>query len=369
MTVPFLDLKIQYSSIQEEIAGAIARVLDSGQFILGPEVKHFEERFAHAHHASHAIATNNGTSALHLALWALGVGSGDEVILPVNTFIATAEAIVLCGAKPVFVDCDEYYNIDVEQVESRISQRTKAIIPVHLYGQPARMDALRHIADRYQMALVEDAAQAHLATFDGESIGTWSRAACFSFYPGKNLGAYGEGGAVITNDPDLAKQMRLLRDHGSETKYQHIVAGHNYRLEALQAAILNVKLQYLEGWTRQRRNHAVRYRELLHGCPNILLPKEHSLATSVYHLYIVQAEHRERLQEHLTAAGIGTGLHYPVPLHLQPCFANLGYKEGAFPRAEAAAKRLLSLPMFPELTDEQIEFVAESILNCYNPND
>ncbi|HWF43954.1 MAG TPA: DegT/DnrJ/EryC1/StrS family aminotransferase [Candidatus Kapabacteria bacterium] len=369
MTVPFLDLKNQYSSIQSEIAGAITRVLDSGQFILGPEVKRFEERFARAHHATDAIATNNGTSALHLALWALGVKSGDEVILPVNTFIATAEAIVLCGAKPVFVDCDEYYNIDVEQVERRISQRTKAIIPVHLYGQPARMDALRHIAGRYQIALVEDAAQAHLATFDGESVGASSRAACFSFYPGKNLGAYGEGGAVITNDPDLAKQMRLLRDHGSETKYQHIVAGHNYRLEALQAAILNVKLEYLESWTRLRRNHAARYRELLHGCPNIHLPKEHSLATSVYHLYVVQADHRDRLQEHLTAAGIGTGLHYPVPLHLQPCFASLGYKEGAFPRAETSVKRLLSLPMFPELTDEQIQFVAESILNFYNPND
>ena len=366
MRVPFLDLKAQYSTIKTEIAEAIARVLDSGQFILGPEVQRFEEDFASWHHAEHAIATNNGTSALHLALWAMGIGRGDEVILPVNTFIATAEAVLLCGATPIFIDHDEYYNIDTEQVESRITQRTKAIIAVHLYGQPARMDALKHIADRYGIALLEDAAQAHLATFGGKSVGALSQAACFSFYPGKNLGAYGEGGAVITNDSALATKMRLLRDHGSESKYRHIVAGHNYRLEALQAAILNVKLQYIEEWTASRRRHAEEYNQMLRDCPHIQIPKEHALAKSVYHLYVIQAADRDGLREHLERANIGTGLHYPVPLHQQPCFAYLGYKEGAFPRTEASANRIVSLPMFPELTEMQLQYVAESVCNFYD---
>jgi dTDP-4-amino-4,6-dideoxygalactose transaminase len=366
MHVPFLDLKAQYSTIKSEIGEAVTRVLDSGQFILGPEVQRFEEGFAHLHSANHAIATNNGTSALHLALWAMGISRDDEVILPVNTFIATAEAVLLCGARPVFVDHDEYYNIDVEQVESRITRRTKAIIAVHLYGQPAKMDALKRITDRHGIAILEDVAQAHLATFEGKSVGAWSHAACFSFYPGKNLGAYGEGGAVITNDSALNHKMRLLRDHGSESKYQHVVAGHNYRLEALQAAILNVKLKYIEAWTASRRRHAEEYNQMLHDCHQIQLPKEYSQAKSVYHLYVIQAADREGLREHLERATIGTGMHYPVPLHQQPCFAYLGYKGGAFPRAEASAKRILSLPMFPELTEAQIKYVAENIRNFYN---
>ena len=365
MRVPFLDLKTQYSRIKPEIGEAIERVFDSGQFILGPEVRSFEERFAREHRAAHTIATNNGTSALHLALWAIGVERGDEVILPVNTFIATAEAILLCGATPIFVDHDEYYNIDTEQVEGRITLRTKAIVAVHLYGQAARMDALKQIADRYGIALIEDAAQAHLATFDDRFVGSWGNATAFSFYPGKNLGAYGEGGAVITNDSALLEKMLLLRDHGSKSKYQHVVAGHNYRLEALQAAILNVKLQHLEEWTASRRQYATQYGKLLSDCPFIQIPKEHSQVKSVYHLYVIQADNRERLLEYLDRADIGTGLHYPVPLHLQPCFAYLGYKEGAFPCAEASAKRILSLPMFPELTEAQVEYVAESIANFY----
>ena len=366
MRVPFLDLKTQYSTIKSEIGDAIERVLGSGQFILGPEVRSFEERFAHEHRVAHAVATNNGTSALHLALWAIGVGRGDEVILPVNTFIATAEAILLCGAIPIFVDHDEYYNIDTEQVEGRITVRTKAIIAVHLYGQPARMDVLKRLADRHGIALIEDAAQAHLAAFDDQFVGNWGSAAAFSFYPGKNLGAYGEGGAVITNDSAVAEKMLLLRDHGSQSKYQHVVAGHNYRLEALQAAILNVKLRYLEGWTALRRKHATQYGKLLDDCPFIQIPKEHSQAKSVYHLYIIQADNRDRLREHLDKADVGTGLHYPVPLHLQPCFAYLGWKEGAFPHAEASAKRIVSLPMFPELTEMQIEHVTRSILEFYH---
>ncbi len=366
MHVPFLDLKQQYDTIREEILDAVARVLDSTQYILGPEVLRFEEQFAAAHGAKHAVATNNGTSALHLALWALGIGRGDEVILPVNTFIATAEAILLCGATPIFVDHDDYFQIDPEQVQRRITRRTKAIIPVHLYGQMAPMDALKSIADRNSIFLLEDAAQAHLATLNEKPVGSWSRATAFSFYPGKNLGAYGEGGAVITQDAALAAKMRMIRDHGSQSKYRHEIAGHNYRLEALQAAILNVKLPHLAKWTDARRAHATVYSELLRDCKQIAMPREREGARSVYHLYVILAEDRDALKDYLEKKEIGTGLHYPVPLHLQPCFTNLGYKEGAFPRAERAAKKLLSLPMFPELRREQIEFVASSIVEFYN---
>ncbi|MDP4198946.1 MAG: DegT/DnrJ/EryC1/StrS family aminotransferase [Bacteroidota bacterium] len=365
MRVPFLDLKEQYHSIHSEIAQAITRVLDSGQYILGPEVSAFEEAFARTHNAPHGIAVNNGTSAVHLPLWALGLQRGDEVIVPVNTFIATAEAVVLTGATPVFVDHDEYYNLDVEQTAARIRRRTKALLPVHLYGQPARMDKLAALAERHDLWLVEDAAQAHLATFDGKSIGSWGDATAFSFYPGKNLGAYGEGGAVITHNAELNRRMRLLRDHGSETKYQHVMAGHNYRMEALQAAILNVKLQHLAQWTNLRRAHAARYSELLADCEPIQLPLEHPLSDPVYHLFVIQADRRDNLRDHLEANGIGAGLHYPVPLHMQPAFAQLGYKEGAFPKAEHAAKRILSLPMYPEMRDEQIEFVAKTIRTFY----
>jgi dTDP-4-amino-4,6-dideoxygalactose transaminase len=365
MHVPFLDLKEQYQKIRGEISEAVLRVLDSGQYIMGPEVQAFEHAFAAAHKAPHAITVNNGTSALHVALWALEIGRGDEVIVPVNTFIATAEAVVLTGATPVFVDHDEYYNLDVEQLASRIRRKTKAVIAVHLYGQPARMDAISEITNKHKIHLIEDAAQAHLATFGGKPIGSWGDATGFSFYPGKNLGAYGEGGATITHSDDLNKSIRLLRDHGSESKYNHVVSGHNYRLEALQAAILNVKLKYLPQWTSLRRANASRYSELLSGCPGIELPREHPSANAVYHLYVIQADDRDKLREHLDANGVSTGLHYPVPLHLQPAFKDLGYHEGSFPNAERAAKRIVSLPMYPELRDEQIEYVAECIRGFY----
>jgi dTDP-4-amino-4,6-dideoxygalactose transaminase len=365
MHVPFLDLKEQYQNIRGEITEAVTRVLDSGQYILGPEVQSFEQSFAAAHKAPHAVTVNNGTSALHIALWALDIGRGDEVIVPVNTFIATAEAVALTGATPVFVDNDEYYNISVEQLDSRIRRKTKAIMAVHLYGQPAQMDKIADIARRHKLHLIEDAAQAHLATFAGKPIGSWGDATGFSFYPGKNLGAYGEGGATITHSDDLNKRIRLLRDHGSETKYNHVLSGHNYRLEALQAAILNVKLKYLPQWTSLRRAHAARYSELLNDCPGIELPKEHSSANAVYHLYVIQADNREKLREHLDSKGVSTGLHYPVPLHLQPAFKDLGFREGSFSNAERSAKRIVSLPMYPELRDEQIEYVAESIREFY----
>lgn len=365
MHVPFLDLKQQYQTIRGEVTDAVQRVLDSGQFIMGPEVQSFERAFAAAHQAPHAVTVNNGTSALHIALWALGVGPGDEVIVPVNTFIATAEAVVLTGATPVFVDHDEYYNIDVAELASRVRGNTKAVMPVHLYGQPARMDAIAEVTKRHELTLIEDAAQAHLATFNGKPVGSWGDATGFSFYPGKNLGAYGEGGATITHRDEINATMRLLRDHGSETKYNHVVSGHNYRLEALQASILNVKLKYLPQWTALRRAHAARYSELLSDCPGIELPKEHSSAKSVYHLFVIQADDRDKLREFLDKKEISTGLHYPVPLHLQPAFKDLGNKEGTFPNAERSAKRIVSLPMYPELRDEQIEYVAACVREFY----
>jgi dTDP-4-amino-4,6-dideoxygalactose transaminase len=365
MRVPFLDLKLQYQSIREEIAGAVQRVLESSQYILGPEVTAFEEAFALAHGATHGIATNNGTSALHLALWALGIKRGDEVILPANTFIATAEAVLLCGATPIFVDHDEYYTLDAEDVERKITRRTRAIMAVHLYGQVADMTEIASIARRHGVMLIEDAAQAHLASLDGKIAGAWGKATGFSFYPGKNLGAYGEAGAVLTEDAALAEKMRRIRDHGSEKKYWHTITGHNYRLEALQGAILGVKLKHLEAWTNARQNRAAEYETLLSDLPEIILPKVRDGARHVYHLFVIQCKERDKLREFLEQREIATGLHYPIPLHLQPCFRNLGYKEGAFPRAERAAGRILSLPMYPELTSEHIAFVASSIREFY----
>jgi dTDP-4-amino-4,6-dideoxygalactose transaminase len=365
MHVPFLDLAAQYNTIREEILFTIQNVLDSTRFILGPEIESFESEFADAHNARFCVTTNNGTSALHLALWALGIGRGDEVIVPVNTFIATAEAVVLTGATPVFVDHDEFYGADPDSVAAAMRRRTKALLPVHLYGQPADMNRLSSAAATRNIAIIEDAAQAHLAKLDGKFVGSWSRATCFSFYPGKNLGAYGEGGAVITNEQELNRMMRLLRDHGSETKYVHTVSGQNYRLEALQGAILRVKLKRLQDWTANRQHRAQLYAKLLANVPEVSVPKTREGAEPVYHLYVIEADRRDELKDHLAKQGIDTGLHYPIPLHLQAAFSGLGYKQGAFPRAEASAKRILSLPMYPELTEDQIEYVARSIAQFY----
>ncbi len=365
MHVPFLDLKAQYHSIRDEITAAVDRVLESTQFILGPEVSAFEEAFAHAHDSQYGVACNNGTSALHLALWALGIKRGDEVIVPVNTFIATAEAVMLCGATPVFVDHDEYYHLDPEDLERKITRRTKGILPVHLYGQIANMPEIYSIAHNHNITIIEDAAQAHLASLNGKKVGAWGMATGFSFYPGKNLGAYGEAGAVITSNGGLAETMKRLRDHGSEKKYVHILAGHNYRMEALQGAILNVKLKYLEEWTEARRTAAALYNTLLADIPHISVPNVRDDTRHVYHLYVIQSANRDALQHFLAEHEIATGLHYPIPLHLQPCFKEIGYKEGAFPNGERSAKRILSLPMYPELRKEQIEFVAESIREFY----
>jgi dTDP-4-amino-4,6-dideoxygalactose transaminase len=365
--VPFLDLKAQYSSIKAEVNPAIQNVLDKAAFILGEEVTQFETEFGRAHDARHCCGVSSGTDGNHVVLWALGVGPGDEVIIPVNTFIATAWGATLCGATPVFVDCDiDNYNIDPKEIESKITSRTKAIVAVHLYGQPADVDPLLEIARKHSLYLVEDCAQAHLAEYKGKKVGSLSEASSFSFYPGKNLGAYGEAGAAVTNDSEVAAKFKMIRDHGADRKYYHETYGHNYRMEAIQAAVLRIKLRHLDEWTEARRRNARRYDEYLEGLPATIRPTEMSYAKHVYHLYVIRSPHRDKLQKHLETKGISTGLHYPVPLHLQKAFHDLGYKEGDFPVAEKVAKEILSLPMYPELTEQQLKYVCDSIMEFFD---
>lgn len=370
MQVPFLDLKIQYKSIKQEVDPAIQKVIDNTAFILGESVSNFEKAFAEAHNVKYCLGTSSGTDANHLVLWSLGIKSGDEVIIPANTFIATAWGVTLCGAKPVFVDCHpESYNLDPAKVEAAITPKTKAIVAVHLYGQPADMNKLQEIADRHNLFLVEDAAQSHLAEYESKKIGTLSSASSFSFYPGKNLGAYGEAGAVVTNDDNLYNVLKMMREHGQSKKYYHDTFGHNYRMEGIQGAVLGVKLKHLDKWTDGRRNAAAKYRELLKDIEQIQLPKEMSNVKHVYHLFVIQVkgdeknreEERNKLQQFLTENGVATGLHYAIPLHQQKCFQDLGYKKGDFPVTEQLAESGLSLPMFPELTDEQISYVTNKI--------
>ncbi len=371
MKVPFLDLKAQYQSIKEEVMPAIQNVIENTAFVLGKSVFDFEKAFADAHGVKYCHGVSAGTDGNHVVLWGLGIGPGDEVIIPANTFIATAWGATLNGAKPVFVDCDpESYNIDPKKVEEAITDKTKAIVAVHLYGQPADMDPLKEIAEKYNIHLVEDAAQAHFAEYKGKRIGGLADAASFSFYPGKNLGAYGEGGAVTTNNEELAKTFKMIRDHGAVEKYNHEIFGHNYRMSGIQGAVLGVKLKYLDEWTNARRSVAGKYRELLSDIDEIKLPVEMDYAKHVYHLFVIQvkgknpenkSEERNALQKYLGENGIASGLHYPIPLHLQPCFKNLGYSKGDFPNTEELAEQGLSLPMYPELSGEQINFVSEKI--------
>jgi dTDP-4-amino-4,6-dideoxygalactose transaminase len=360
--VPFVDLQTQYQSIKSEIDAAIHRVLDASSYILGPEVERFEREFAAYVGAEHCVALNSGTAAIQLAVMACGIGAGDEVIVPANSFFATAEGVSTAGATPVFVDADAVsYTIDTTKIEAAITGRTRAIMPVHLYGQAADLDPIFEIAARHNLLVIEDAAQAHGAKYKNRPTGALGAAGAFSFYPGKNLGAYGEGGAVTTNDAQVARQVRLLRDHGSEQKYRHEVVGYNFRLEGLQGAVLSVKLKHLDRWNELRRAHAARYRELLAPLAQdnlIELPREMPYAEHIYHLFVIQIDARDAMQQSLTESGIATGIHYPVPIHLQPAYANLGYAVGAFPVAERQAARVLSLPMFPELTPEQLAQVA-----------
>lgn len=361
MSVPFLDLKQQYRGIRDEIWSAIAAVLESTQYVLGREVAGFEEEFAAYCGVRHAVAVNSGTSALHCALLAAGVGPGDEVITVPCTFVATIAAVVYTGAKPVLVDVDPVtYTMDASRIEGVISSKTKAILPVHLYGYPAAMDPVLEIAHRRGLIVIEDAAQAHGAQYRGRRCGSMGDLGCFSFYPGKNLGAYGEGGLVTTDDPELARRIRMLRDWGAEKKYQHVVKGFNYRMEAVQGAVLRVKLRYLEGWIEARRAHAAAYNRLL-ADSDLALPFEAPQNRHVYHLYAVLSPARNELMESLKTQGVQTGLHYPDPVHLLPAYADLGYRAGDFPISERIAKQELSLPMFPELSNEQIEEVVHSV--------
>jgi dTDP-4-amino-4,6-dideoxygalactose transaminase len=354
-------LKAQYRSIKPEIDAAIARVLESSQFVLGEAVASFERDFAAYCGTDHAIAVNSGTSALHLSLLAAGIGAGDEVITTPFTFVATVAAILYTGARPVLVDIDpNNFNIDPAKIERAISPRTKAVMPVHLYGQPADMDPILEVAKRHNLIVIEDAAQAHGAQYKGRVVGSIGELGCFSFYPGKNLGAYGEGGAVTTSNPEYARTIRMLRDWGAEKKYEHLLKGYNYRMEGLQGAVLGVKLKHLESWTAARRAHALRYTELLAGS-GVTTPVEMPYAGHVWHVYTVRTAERDELQQALSAAGVQTGIHYPIPVHLQPAYADLGYRAGDFPHAEAAAKQVLSLPMFPEMTEAQLQEVVAAV--------
>jgi dTDP-4-amino-4,6-dideoxygalactose transaminase/acetyltransferase-like isoleucine patch superfamily enzyme len=359
--VPFLDLKAQYQSIKSEIQPAVDNILESCSFVLGEEVAAFEREFAAYHNADFGIAVNSGTSALHLALLAAGIGPGDEVITVSFTFVATVAAIIYAGARPVFVDIDpRSLTMDVAKIEAAITPRTKAILPVHLHGQSADMDPILEIARRHKLVVIEDACQAHGAEYKGRRVGSIGDLGCFSFYPGKNLGAYGEGGMVVTNDKGRDHIIRMLRDWGAESKYRHVLKGYNYRMEGIQGAILRVKLRHLGSWTEARRTHAGRYNELLKDA-TVKLPEEMPFNQHVYHIYAIRVAQRDTFQNTLTAQGVQTGIHYPIPVHLQPAYADLCYKAGDLPHSEAAAREILSLPMFPELTSHQQNTVAMAV--------
>jgi dTDP-4-amino-4,6-dideoxygalactose transaminase len=360
--VPFLDLKAHHAPLTEEFDRAIREVIESSAFAGGPFVERFEEEFASFCESSYAIGVGNGTDALWLALLALGIGEGDEVITVPNTFIATAEAITYCKARPVFVDVDpDTFTMNPAELEKSLTKKTKAIIPVHLFGQPADMDPILEFARANGLFVVEDAAQAHGAQYKGQKAGTMGDAGCFSFYPGKNLGAFGEAGAVVTNDPELRKQMQMLRDHGQSRKYYHSTMGWNCRMDGIQAAVLSIKLRHLDEANSLRRKHAFEYNEALAGIDDVLTPFEAEYARHVYHVYAVRVQERDATLRHLQEKGVGCAVHYPVPIHLQEAGRNLGYTKGAFPIAEKLADEFLSLPMFPELTEEQIEYVARCV--------
>jgi dTDP-4-amino-4,6-dideoxygalactose transaminase len=363
MKVNFIDLKVQYHSCREEIDAAIAGVIEQSAFSGGAFVDEFEKNFRRAHQTRYCVGVNSGTSALHIILLALEIGCGDEVIVPANSFFATAEAVSLTGAIPVFVDCEpDYYNIDPSLVERAITPKTKAVIAVHLYGQPARVKALTQLCRRRGIHLIEDCAQAHLAFYDGTPVGGFGICSAFSFYPSKNLGAFGEAGAVLTNDDTIYERLCFLRNHGSTQKYYHRYVGHNYRMDGIQGAVLNVKLKRLPKWTEMRVANAAVYRSFLKNIKNIVLPEVIEMARHVYHLFVVRAERRDELIEFLLKKGIQTGIHYPVACHLQKAYAR--YKV-SLPVCEAYAAEIVSLPMYPELTRQDIAYVCKAIREFY----
>lgn len=362
MKVPFLDLSAQNDPIRAEILSSIGEVIDRSAFAGGPFVSKFEKEFAAFCQTRHAVGVGNGTDALWFALLALGVGPGDEVITVSHTFMATAEAISFCGARPVFVDvCDDTYTMDPSLLERAITSRTKAIIPVHLYGQMADMDPIMEIARRHKLFVIEDACQAHGAEYKGRRAGSFGNAACFSFYPGKNLGAFGEAGAVVTHDSDLASRIQVLRDHGQESKYHHSVVGWNGRMDGIQAAVLSVKLKYLAKGNALRQRNAQHYGTLLAQSDNLILPYVANYASHVFHLYVVRIKNRDEVHQSLTARGISCGIHYPKPIHLQKAYANLGMGRGTLPVTEVCADEILSLPMFPELNELQVQYVSQEL--------
>lgn len=365
--IPFVDLKAQYDSIKDEIDDAIQIVLNNTSFIMGEELKKFEEEFAQFCDVKYAIGVANGSDALILALRACVISEGDEVITVPHTFIATAEAISNVGGKVVFVDIDpRTYTIDVSKIEEKITDKTKAIIPVHLYGQPADMDPIMGLAKKYNLKVIEDAAQAHGAEYKEKKVGSIGDVGCFSFYPGKNLGAYGDAGMTTTNNEEIAEKVKLLRNHGRiSKKYEHNIEGYSSRLDNLQAAILRVKLRHLSKWNESRRRNANKYNELLSNIDGIITPYEADYAKHVYHLYVIRTEERDKLRDKLKSNGISTGIHYPIPLHLQPAYKYLGYKERDFLITEKASQEILSLPMFADLSNRQIEEICYWIKNYY----
>jgi dTDP-4-amino-4,6-dideoxygalactose transaminase len=367
MQVPFLDLKAQNRSIWYELQAALQGVMTEAQFILGPAVERFEKRFAEYLGVHHCVGLNNGTSALHLALLACGVKPGDEVITTPHSWISTTWAISYVGARPVFVDIDPVtYTLDPELVERAITPRTKALLPVHLYGQTADLGPLQRLAERHGLALIEDAAQAHGAKYDGRHVGGLGKAGCFSFYPGKNLGAFGEGGAVVTNDSAVAERVRWLRDHAQKGRHHHVEVGYNMRMEGIQGAVLEVKLRHLDRWNAARARHAQRYHELLADVPGLVLPAAPRPNGHVWHLFVVlvRGQDREHVRKMLADRGIQTGVHYPTPIPFQPAYAHLGYRCGDFPVAEDVMGNCISLPMFAELTEEQIEVTVQAVRDC-----
>jgi dTDP-4-amino-4,6-dideoxygalactose transaminase len=359
--IPFLDLRAQFATLADELRQAVLEVTESGVYVLGPKVAAFEGAFAEHHGAKHCVGVNSGTSALHLALIAAGVGPGDEVLTVPMTFVATSWPVSYQGATPVFVDVDpETYTMDVSQVEKRITKRTRALLPVHLYGQPADLGPLLEISRKHGIPLIEDAAQAHGARYHGRPVGNFGLCGCFSFYPGKNLGAYGEGGAVVTNDDRVAERLRRLRDHAQPQRYHHDEIGFNYRMDALQGAVLGVKVKCLDTWTETRRALAERYWQLLGGLP-LHLPTEAPGRRHVWHLYVTLIPYRDEVKKALEARGIQTGLHYPIPVHLQKAYKHLGHQVGDFPMAERIGRECLTLPLFPEMTTEQQDTVCEAL--------
>jgi dTDP-4-amino-4,6-dideoxygalactose transaminase len=367
MNIPFVDLKAQYQSLKGEIDAAIQSVINKTAFVGGPHMQEFEIAFAEKCGVEHCISCANGTDAIYITLKALGIGPGDEIITVANSWISTSETISQAGARPVFVDIDpDYYHIDPQKIEERISSKTKAVIPVHLFGQPASIDEIKAICGKHGLSFIEDCAQAHFATYKGQNVGTFGVAGTFSFYPGKNLGAYGDAGAIITNDDDLASRARMFANHGSLRKHQHNIEGINSRLDGIQAAILNVKLKYIDGWNRARHQNALKYNELLSSISQIQTPKIRENAFHIFHLYVIRTTKRDELASVLRSKGIDSGIHYPTALPFMPAYSYLGHKPSDFPKAHQIQDEILSLPMYPELSDRQINYVANSIRDFFH---